>query len=100
MDNLASITVRKIIQIISGNPSSERMETNLHFVAVSQEYNLVCVHKTSVFLEAAPNVYRETLSLEITTRNDTSVAMFTFPVIGIPVFLQIVRESFMHYCHI
>ena len=100
MDNLASITVRKIIQIIAGNPSSERMETNLHSVAVSHEYNLVCVHKTSVFLEAEPIVYRQNLSLAITTRNDTSVGMFTFPVIGIPVFLQIVRESFMHYCHI
>lgn len=98
MDNLAYITVRKIIQIIAGNPSSERMETRLHFVAVIQEYNLVCVHKTSVFLEAEPNVYRETLSLAITTRNDTSVGMFTFPVMGISVFLQIVTESFMHYC--
>jgi len=76
------------------------METNLHFVAVSQGYNLVFVHKTSVFLQAEPNVYRETVSLAITTSNDTSVGMFTFPVIGIPVFLQIVTESFIHYCHV
>jgi hypothetical protein len=52
-----------------------------------------------LFLEAEPNVYWETLWLGITTRNVTSMDMFTYPVIGIPV-LQIVRESFMHYCHV
>jgi hypothetical protein len=100
MDSLAYITVRKITLIIAGNPSSERMETNLYFVAVSQEYNLVCMHKTSVFLKAEPTVYRDTISLAITTRNDTSVVMFTFSVTGISVFLQIVRESFTNYCHV
>lgn len=100
MDNLANITVRKVIQIKAVNPSSERMGTNLHFVTVSQEYNLVCVHKTSVFLEAEPNVHGETLLLAITTRNDTSVGMFIFPFMRIPVFLQNITKSFMHYCHV